>query len=998
MSAGGLGEKKVGVEKGGEFDTETLQQGERLWTRLWPLIGAKPQAVEVAQDLSVTPQDPDLKAALRVELRKILDSDAGLAAEMAQLFAANSPGDTHYRVLLRGSGALAQGEGNVVASGLSRAAGRDLIENQTIIGGMPAADTGEAALRDAYLRRVAEQTGFISLAAAESAPAPDSEARLNLEAVYTALSTRAEHAAADERGDRMASRPSSALEEMNRHERLVLLGEPGSGKSTFVGFVALCHAGEVLGLPGINLERLTAPLPDEQGHAERERQPWDHGPLLPVRVVLRHLATKLPERGRKATAQDLWDALERDLREAGFGEYCTFLKRELLTRGGLLLLDGLDEVPEADTRRDQIRQVVEAFVEGFGKCRVLLTSRSYAYRNQRWRLPGFSEAVLAPFGTGQIRRFVRAWYAHQAAKGQLVPKDASAQAAQLERSILGNPRLRELAERPLLLTLMANLHASRGGELPQRREELYAEALELLLSSWERQRVTLDTNGKPHPSLTEFLDTGMEKVRGALQQLAYEVHTAQAGAAGTADIDEGRLVALLMHLSRNPEANPKRLVEYLRDRAGILESRGVGVYTFLHRTFQEYLAACHLTGDSFPDRVAGLGRAEHDRWREVVLLAGAKEARRSAATVWSLAEALCWREPDDRAAGAADAWGAQLAGQLLAESADLETVSEPNRLKLERIQRFLLRLIRDGRLGFAAIERAQAGTSLARLGDSRFDPELCYLPREPALGFVELPAGAFLMGSDRARDADACDDEMAPHYVQVADCALARYPVTVQQFAEFVERSAYELENRKCLAGLLNQPVVYITWYDALAYCRWLGERLRELAGRRLSEPLDRERRDFWQRLADGEWRVSLPSEAEWEKAARGTDGRIYPWGDWVDADRASFGLTGIGRPSPVGCFPGGASPYGCEEMAGNVWEWTRSLWGEDPLEIAFKYPYDLADGREDLEAPATVFRIVRGGSYVRTPRYIRCAYRSWYDPGVRDGGIGFRVMLHHPP
>jgi formylglycine-generating enzyme required for sulfatase activity len=140
--------------------------------------------------------------------------------------------------------------------------------------------------------------------------------------------------------------------------------------------------------------------------------------------------------------------------------------------------------------------------------------------------------------------------------------------------------------------------------------------------------------------------------------------------------------------------------------------------------------------------------------------------------------------------------------------------------------------------------------------------------------------------------------------------------------------------------------VVGVTWYEALAFCRWLTLALREQGELRESEE------------------VMLPSEAHWEKAARGTDGCIYPWGDEADPNRANYNDTGIGTTSAVGCFPGGTSPYGLEDASGNVLEW-------------------CGDGR-----------VVRGGAFDYVARFVRCAYRDFGDPTTRYGRLGFRVVV----
>jgi formylglycine-generating enzyme required for sulfatase activity len=107
-----------------------------------------------------------------------------------------------------------------------------------------------------------------------------------------------------------------------------------------------------------------------------------------------------------------------------------------------------------------------------------------------------------------------------------------------------------------------------------------------------------------------------------------------------------------------------------------------------------------------------------------------------------------------------------------------------------------------------------------------------------------------------------------------------------------------------------------------------------------------------------------------------------------------SCGETKIGEPSAVGCFPGGRSLFGCEEMAGNVWEWTRSLWGKDSDKPSFVYPHKVDDGREDLRADSRHLRVLRGGSFADSPRIARCAVRYRDRPDGWSGGFGFRVEV----
>jgi hypothetical protein len=319
------------------------------------------------------------------------------------------------------------------------------------------------SLRRAYFNRVLEDSQSLYLSGIDrKAVGCDDESCLSLESVYTALLTRSVEKEREFRQEKrdMEEGHLSALTLLDRHDRLVLLGDPGSGKSTFVNFVAICLSGENLNQSGAYLERLTCPLPDGEGKDREEKQPWSHGALLPVRIVLRDFAARgLPGSLKETTAEDLWQFIESELSKGMLRDFAPHLRQELMEKGGIILFDGLDEVPEADNRREQIKSAVEDFAKTFDQCRILVTSRTYAYQKQNWRLSGFSEAELAPFSAGQIRRFIDQWYSHIASFHRYDKEDAQGRAELLKRAVFGSGRLLELAKRPILLTLMASLHA-----------------------------------------------------------------------------------------------------------------------------------------------------------------------------------------------------------------------------------------------------------------------------------------------------------------------------------------------------------------------------------------------------------------------------------------------------------------------------------------------------------------------------------------------------------
>ncbi len=243
------------------------------------------------------------------------------------------------------------------------------------------------------------------------------------------------------------------------------------------------------------------------------------------------------------------------------------------------------------------------------------------------------------------------------------------------------------------------------------------------------------------------------------------------------------------------------------------------------------------------------------------------------------------------------------------------------------------------------------------------------LPFEPAT--VLIPAGPFVMGSQPGDDTPS--EETPQHHVTLPAYRIGQYPITNYQYAEFLKREKqYEPPKkvgwflREPPGDKLDHPVVGVSWDDAQAYCRWLSGQTGRV--------------------------YRLPTEAEWEKAARGEAGLIYLWGDeW----RSDCCHTGRDDTAPVTAYPAGASPYGCLDMAGNVQEWTSTLWGSDPKINDFAYPYRPGDGREDPVAGHLhrVYRVYRGGSFRDDPGRLRGAARGASTPDSKIRWRGFRVV-----
>jgi formylglycine-generating enzyme required for sulfatase activity len=258
------------------------------------------------------------------------------------------------------------------------------------------------------------------------------------------------------------------------------------------------------------------------------------------------------------------------------------------------------------------------------------------------------------------------------------------------------------------------------------------------------------------------------------------------------------------------------------------------------------------------------------------------------------------------------------------------------------------------------IRRLEIGDELARLDDPRkgvgLDAESL-----PEIDWIEIPGGVFFYGENREK-------RVLPTF------HMARYPVTHAQYQAFIDADGYR--DKHWWEGLAksfnspkepgwtepNRPRETVSWYEAMAFCRWLSNGLS--------------------------YEIRLPTEWEWEKAARGSDGREYPWGKIyrpgfanVNETTTHAGPTYLVQTLAVGLYPQGTSPYGVEDLAGNVWEWCLN---------EFNNPVRVEQGNNEA-------RVIRGGSWSMAPYYARTLHRGRYVPETHSGSLGLRVVCSSP-
>ena len=736
--------------------------------------------------------------------------------------------------------------------------------------------------------------------------------------------------------------PIPLLNVLRNHSGVIVLGDPGAGKTTFVKYLALKLArgeGKQIGLDD----------------------------YLPILLPLAAFANALQAKDIR-----LDDFIAEYFSGIGASLPVGPMLAEALKAGkALILLDGLDEVRDLNMRNTVVERVVDfyAFHRHQGN-KFVLSSRVVGYRAVRPFADGLAECTIVDFEEDEIEEFVTRWTSalEKQAQGhtQVAQADADADRRELLDAINHNSGVRQLASTPLLLTILA-LMKRQGVTLPERRVQLYDQYVSTLLSTWNRAR---SLSGRaPGRDIDEI-----QTVR-ILAPLALWMHEVSPGVGLVGREDMRRKLEELFNDRGDvsPHQAARQFMLDVREHAALLLERGPAEFGFIHLTFEEYLAAVALAligqGNSQPIIETLSRHVGEQAWREVTLLTiGYLGIRQQLPKIaGEVVDALVAEQPGP--AGEA---------VVLAGDAVLDTWPSgvPPQTK-DRVIAALVVTMQDSTLRPEL--RRHAGLLLGRLGWRPGD-----LDR-----FVELPAGEYQAGVRKE-----AKEIPYPFFV-------ARYPVTNIQFARFVKEDGYQkreywsdigwewrtgkydqrtmeaverdwLEHRPLAKRgapyywhnieLSNPivPVVGICWFEAEAYCNWLSKKIVA--------------------VPEG-YVVRLLNSEEWERTSRGSDGREYPWGDefhkfaantW-DSDATGSGLGGT---TAVSTFPKGVSPSDTWDMSGNVWEWTGTWYDDD-----------------------CKYRIVRGGSWIGYQWFARSSFCNWSIPLMFNDDLGFRVAIapKHP-
>jgi formylglycine-generating enzyme required for sulfatase activity len=995
---------------GEKFVDEAWEKAESLWKKIWPKAKKKEAAKEIIEDAAEHPKNEDAQAAFRRQVLKMLEGDDELAKFTQSIVAQEGGiamgGGMTNSVAATGSGHVIAAHGGHINQTINNFTQYDKQSDPEVLRGQLVN----------YLKWVKGYFEFIELRGIEQGESP--VIQLKLDDVYIPLQAEtwretegmqeAVFRAEDKRKINAEFRQSEdrriQMDKLLKGDRprIIITGGPGCGKTTVLQHIAWSLATGWLENSNFAEKKLgikSRPLPV----------------YVPLNLYARHLRDFANASAKKRTLSGfISEYLVLNMVGPEINsDFFAFLLQE--KDAVILLLDGLDEVPTED-ERIQVRNDIEKLISGKDDLLTVVTSRTAAYVGPAMLGHNFQHVRVLPLQAEQIESMLRKAYACRFANSPARAKKSAddllngIQRLEIERQArLGN-NAEPLVDSPLMVRMMLVV-AANNRVLPNQRADLYDKTVNAML----RPENVLDE--KVAEDIAKRVGGGVSIHREMLQTLAFHMH--QRGENQGKEVEEQTLREIL-----EPAYAPHidDLLKLARARGGVLDFRG-GSFRFLHLSFQEFLVGRYLA-EQVRDIEKIAQFLEKDKvldswWREPILLLCGYLDINASSPARNLLQRLGGIDENAAERNKTCAQDVQIASAEIASAALLEFQQAIPDLA-EQLANRLAELIESKQPSIPKL-RVSAADTLARLGDPR--PGVLPSPQvgrgaggEGGLTLLlcPIPAGPFLMGNTEKTDPLSDDDERPrftyekikhPYY-------LSRYPITNAQFDLFVRADGYKTEqywgeaknagwwskhgfkgrydNEVRIApvsynapfNLPNHPVVGVSWYEALAFTRWATDNIE-----RLMFNIWKNGKSELLHLDKARCEIRLPSEAEWERAARGGKSFRYPWGDEITPDYANYSDTNIGATSAVGAFPLGTNDYGLLDMSGNAWEWCATKWQEN-YEDYLKKEETLNDPEGDTA------RVLRGGSYDDEDRDLRCAVRNVRSPDLRGDNFGFRVVV----
>lgn len=763
------------------------------------------------------------------------------------------------------------------------------------------------------------------------------------------------------------------LSAANMFQYVVVLGAPGSGKTTTAKAIANAH--------------FSCFINPYQSNDVSCLGLWGDSSNFPIYIELKSMVSDemFPDIGNSNPNSEFFKEYIKKNLFYDNETVMSYVTERLSTGNAILILDGLDEVPIPNTKEDaieirhsQLQSLIRSIKTVYPKIKIIVTSRPAGYSG--WTLDGFEVMHIRPLSSSEAANLAYSYYlaaGEEEEESKLLTKQLLVEIDRLPLKI---------REYPLFICLLASLYRDKKGAFPAKRGGLLQVSLDTLLVTWTKRR----HEGK---SLQDILNCTPEQIVDCLANISFRA-LSEIGVHGNTDTPDVPIsMALEEFYYLGEHINPAQVLNYIMNQAGIWTSPAPKKLRFVHRLFQEYLAALAISQkDDSIGKMTDLVIENPIMWTEVALLfADILSNKKLIGELLFFIEQLL--EQANNCCEPATII-ALVASIIIDEEFHRLSINSNRNASIRSCIDKLVEYLSQDNLNLNGKQRTLIGLALNELGDPRKGVSLSE-DGLPDFSWELIKSGSFLMGTNPNNYSTITkidstqtwnlDRECPQCKIEMKSFQISKYPVTVEQFNSFIlADDGYSNDHWWTVDGLLwrnencppntllpkNCPQNCVTWYEAVAFCRWYSYKTNQI--------------------------IRLPTEAEWEYVARGNNtNNQFMWGNETDPTRANVNDTDIGTISPVGCFPpkpNSTGYYNVYDLNGNIWEWCSSAVERDDG-YKFSYPYVADDGREELEGGDDLFRATRGGYYDGEWMYARSCYRGRDIPSLRADRQGFRVV-----